>query len=189
MKLSEWARRNGVHYQTAWSWARNGQMPVPVIKTATGRYLVIEEPADRTGRAVAYCRVSSTGQRDDLERQVGRVVTEATARGIAVAQVVAEVGTGADSRRPQLAKILADPGVVSIVVERRERLALFGVEYLEAAMAAHGREIVVLHDDEVTDHLVRDMAEILTSFCTRLYGRGSAARKAKAAVRAAEATA
>lgn len=42
MKLSEWARRNGVHYQTAWSWAKNGQMPVPVVKTDTGRDLVLE---------------------------------------------------------------------------------------------------------------------------------------------------
>ncbi|MFE3450384.1 hypothetical protein ACFXJ8_15770 [Nonomuraea sp. NPDC059194] len=34
MKLSEWARWNGVHDQTAWQWARDGKMPVPVVKTA-----------------------------------------------------------------------------------------------------------------------------------------------------------
>jgi putative resolvase len=59
VKLSEWARRNGVHYQTAWLWAKEGRMPVPVIKTDTGRYLVLETPANEDGRTVAYCRVSS----------------------------------------------------------------------------------------------------------------------------------
>jgi putative resolvase len=56
VKLSEWARRNGVHYQTAWQWAKNGQMPVPVVKTATGRYLVLEqEPAVAGGTVVGRC--------------------------------------------------------------------------------------------------------------------------------------
>lgn len=189
MKLSEWARRNGVHYQTAWSWAKNGQMPIPVVKTATGRYLILEPTADTAGQTVAYCRVSSADQRDDLERQAGRVVTVATARGLSVAEVVTEVGSGLNARRPKLAKLLRDPQVSTIVVEHRDRLARFGVEHLTCALAATGRSIVVLDNAEVDDDLVRDMTEILTSFCARLYGRRSARRKAEAAMAAAEATA
>ena len=45
-------------------------------------------------RVVAYCRVSSADQSDDLERQAGRVVTGATGRGLAVDQVVSEIGSG-----------------------------------------------------------------------------------------------
>jgi putative resolvase len=189
VKLSEWARRNGVHYQTAWLWAKEGRMPVPVIKTDTGRYLVLETPANEDGRTVAYCRVSSADQRDDLERQAGRVVTAATARGLTVAAVVTEVGSGLNARRPKLAKLLRDPQVTTIVVEHRDRLARFGVEHLTCALAATGRTIVVLDDTEVDDDLVRDMTQILTSFCARLYGRRSAKRKAEAAMAAAEATA
>ncbi|MFG1952043.1 IS607 family transposase [Micromonospora sp. NPDC048830] len=188
MKLSEWARRNGVHYQTAWSWAKNGRMPVPVVKTDTGRYLVLEPTADPVGRVVAYCRVSSADQKIDLERQVGRVVTAATGRGLTVAEVVTEVGSGLNGNRPKLAKLLRDPQVTTIVVEHRDRLARFGVEYLSCALAATGRSIVVTDDAEVADDLVRDMIEVLTSFCARLYGRRSASRKAKAAMAAVEAT-
>lgn len=189
MKLSEWARRNGVHYQTAWLWAKNGQMPVPVVKTATGRYLVLAEnaPAD-TSRAVAYCRVSSAEQKADLERQAGRVAAGATALGLTLAGVVTEVGSGLNARRPKLAKLLRDPQVICIVVEHRDRLARFGVEHLSCALQATGRRIVVLDDAELADDLVRDMTEILTSFCARRYGRRSAARKAKAAMTAVEAT-
>ena len=50
-----------MHYQTAWSWAKNGQTPVLVVKTATGRVLA-EIASVGTGRVVAYCRVSSADQ-------------------------------------------------------------------------------------------------------------------------------
>jgi putative resolvase len=187
MRLSDWARRNGVHYQTAWSWAKNGQMPVPVVKTPTGRYLVVQPDDADAGRTVAYCRVSSVDQKADLERQAGRVVAAATARGMSVAEVVSEVGSGLNGNRPKLARLLRDPRATVIVVEHRDRLARFGVEHLTCALAATGRRIVVLDDAEVAEDLVRDMVEVLTAFCARLYGCGSAVRKVKAAMVAAEA--
>ncbi len=58
----------------------------------------------------------------------------------------------------------------------------------ESALAATGRQIIAIDDTEVTDDLVRDMTEILTSFCARLYGRRSARRKAEAAIVATETT-
>ena len=48
-----------------------------------------------------------------------------------------------------------------------------------------GVEIGVVEDGEVEDDLVRDMTEVLTSFCARLYGRRSAARRAEKALQAA----
>jgi putative resolvase len=103
--------------------------------------------------------------------------------------MVTEVGSGLNGNRPKLAKLLRDPHVTTIVVEHRDRLARFGVEYLSCALIATGRTIVVIDESEVVDDLVRDMVEVPTSFGARLYGRRSAARKAKAAMAAAEATA
>lgn len=137
---------------------------------------------------VAYCRVCSADQRADLERQAGRVASGATALGLALSEVVSEIGSGFNARRPKLAKLLRDPAVTTIVVEHRDRLARFGVEDLTCALEAAGRRIVVLDESELADDLVRDMTEILTSFCARLYGRRSATRKARAAMAAAEAT-
>jgi putative resolvase len=65
-------------------------------------------------------------------------------------------------------------------------LARFGVEHLQAALAAHGRTVVVLDDAELDDDLVRDVTEVLTSMCARLYGRASARKRAKSALAAAE---
>jgi putative resolvase len=67
MKLSEWAARNGVHYQTAWRWARDGKMPVSVTRSPTGLWLVHEPDSAPAARTVAYCRVSSADQKADLD--------------------------------------------------------------------------------------------------------------------------
>lgn len=84
MKLSEWARREGVHYQTACKWWKAGKLSVPARKLPSG-VVVVDVPATASeGKAVAYCRVSSADQKADLERQAGRVVAAATARGLAM---------------------------------------------------------------------------------------------------------
>ena len=73
-----------------------------------------------------------------------------------------------------------------IVVEHRDRLARFGVEHVEAALAAQGRRIVVVDAGETTEDLVREMIEVLTSVCARLYGRRGARNRAMRAVTAAK---
>ncbi|MFJ3977904.1 recombinase family protein [Streptomyces sp. NPDC090021] len=111
MKLSGWAARNGVHYQTAWAWAKEGRMPVPVVQTPSGMWLVEESAPETGGRTVVYCRVSSGDQKADLDRQVSRVVRGANGLGLAVAEVVTEVGSGLDGKRRKLHRVLSDPAV------------------------------------------------------------------------------
>ena len=156
-------------------------------------------PAQRVGRlilvrttpgegaaasVVIYARVSSHDQRADLDRQVARLTAWVTEQDLTVGQVVMEVGSGLNGTRPKLRRILSDPDAKVVVVEHRDRLARFGVEHLEAALAAQGRRIVVADPGETTDDLVRDMIEVLTSMCARLYGRRGARNRAMRAVTA-----
>jgi Predicted site-specific integrase-resolvase len=135
-------------------------------------------------RVVLYARVSSHDQRVDLDRQVARLTGWATSNGHVVGEVVCEVGSGLNGKRPKLRRILSDASVTVIVVEHRDRLARFGVEHLEAALSAQGRRIVVADPGETTDDLVRDMIDVLTSMCARLYGRRGARNRAMRAVTA-----
>ena len=137
-------------------------------------------------KVVLYARVSSHDQQPDLDRQVARMPEWATARAMAVREVVVEVGSGMNGRRRKLSRLLADAAATPIVVEHRDRLARFGVEHLEAALSAQGRKIVVVDDGEVDDDLVRDMTEVLTSFCARLYGRRGARNRAQKALNCAK---
>jgi putative resolvase len=116
VNLKEWAVVQRVHLVTAYGWFREGRLPVPARRV--GRLILVDiepEPAP-PGRVVAYCRVSSAGQLDDLERQAGRVVTGGTERGMSVDQVVAEVGSGMNGHRRKLTKVLSDPAVTVLVV-------------------------------------------------------------------------
>jgi putative resolvase len=105
---------------------------------------------------------------------------------MSVDEVVVEVGSGMNGKRRKLARLLSDASVTTVVVEHRDRVARFGVEHLEAALSAQGRRIVVVHDGELDDDdLVRDVTEVLTRLCTRLYGRRGARNRAEKALRCA----
>ena len=178
MTLGKWAWRQGMAYCAAWRWVRANRMPVPWSQTASGTILV-EESAAAGDRVALYARGSSNDQKADLERQLGRLSTHATTTGMSVVRTVAEIGPGLNGHRPKLRRLLADPFSSTIVVEHRDRLARFGWEYLEAALLASGRTLVVVDPGEMHDDLVQDMIDVLTSFCARLYGRRSAGRRAR----------
>ncbi len=177
MKLSDWARQQGISYITAWRWFQAGKLPVPARQLPTGTILV--EALRPEGTTVLYARVSSADQKEDLERQVQRLQAFAQEQGWTEVKVVTEIGSGLNGKRKKLLRILRDPQVVRIVMEHRDRLARFGFDLLEAALAASGRHVVVIEDGEVTDDLVQDVLEILTSACGRLYGRRSARHRAR----------
>ena len=127
VNLKEWAREQGVHPVTAYRWFREGKLPVPARRA--GRLILVDpdpKPVPVGGMVAAYCRVSSADQKDDLERQIGRVVAEATGRGLAVGKVVSEVGSGRNGHRRELTELVSDPAVTVLVVEHRERLTRFG---------------------------------------------------------------
>ena len=184
MNLKEWAARNGVGYATARRWFAEGTLPVPARRVG-GLILVMDEsePAP-AGTAVVYARVSSADQKADLDRQVARVTAWATSQGLTVGRVVSETGSALNGHRRKFLALLRDPSVTVIAAEHRDRFARFGAEYVEAALSAQGRRLLVVDPAEVDDDLVRDVTEILTSLCARLYGRRAAADRAARAVSA-----
>ena len=186
MNLAAWAERNGVARVTAYRWFRSGLLPVPAQRV--GRLIRVDDPAAETGargQTAVYARVSSADQKSDLDRQVARVTEWATTHQMPVDKVVIEVGSALNGHRRKFLALLRDPSVGRIVVEHRDRFCRVGSEYVEAALAAHGRELVVGDSAEVDDDLVRDMTEILTRMCARLDGKRAAANRAKRAAAAA----
>ena len=178
MKLPEWARRQGIAYKTAWRWVKDDAMPVP-WRQMPGGTILVDAPMDEKPSTVAlYARVSSHDQRDDLDRQLARLSRFAAEQDLHVIESVAEVGSGLNGKRRKLLRLLSDAKVGAIVVEHRDRFARFGSEYLEAALAASGRRLIVVDAAEMNDDLVPDMISVLTSFCARMYGRRSARNRA-----------
>ena len=143
MLVKEWARLEGLHPQTVWKWCRQGTMPVPVEQTPTGMWL-IHDPKYETmpqsksmePRTVCYARVSSGDQKDDLQRQADRLKAFALGMGVEKPEVVTETGSGMNDRRRKLNRLLADPTVGTLIVERRDRLARMNAGLVESALKA-----------------------------------------------------
>ncbi|MFF5212627.1 IS607 family transposase [Streptosporangium sp. NPDC000396] len=190
MNLTEWARAQGVAPRTAYRWFREGTLPVPAERVGPRTILVNIEAntaPQKTEGIGLYARVSSQDQKSDLERQTTRLMEWAAQGGHRVVRVESEIGSGTNGDRSKAKRLLADPAVTVIAVEHKDRLGQVNVELVEAALSATGRRLVVLDDGEVEDDLVRDMAEMLTSFCARLYGRRSAKNRAQKALKALKA--
>ena len=116
MKLSIWAKKQGVSYRTAWRWFRDGKLPVSVEQTSSGTILVKEESTDSNQVAI-YARVSSADQKNDLDRQVSRLVMFANSQKMLVAQTVVEIGSDLNGHRPKLKKLLSNSSIKIIIVE------------------------------------------------------------------------
>ena len=189
MRAKEWAALEGLHEQTVWKWCREGRMPVPVERVG-GLWLVHDPkyeapPAPTAGRrTVCYARVSSSDQKADLQRQADRLKAFAINMGASDIEVVSEIGSGMNDKRRKLNQVLANPTVGTIIVEHRDRLARMNAGLIESALEASGRRLIVVDDTELDDDLARDMTEVLTSFCARLYGRKSAKQRAQRALEA-----
>ncbi len=69
LKLSAWAKVQGISYKTAWRMWKDGRLPVPAEQLPTGTVVVHAQEQPRAGAAL-YARVSSADQRGDLDRQL-----------------------------------------------------------------------------------------------------------------------
>ena len=127
---------------------------------------------------MAYARVSSHDQKDDLERQK-QVLELYCARQGWTFEVVADLGSGMNDRKKGLKKLLAaiiDGSVGRLVITHKDRLLRFGAELVFAVCEAKNVEVVILNQGEDTsfeEDLAQDVLEIITVFSARLYGSRS----------------
>lgn len=177
MKLSDYAKSQGVSYRTAWNWWKQG-----IIKgrqLPTGTILIdVEASVASTTVACIYARVSSSENKSNLERQAERLTQYAVAKGYIIQKVVKEVGSGLNDNRKKLNTILSDKSFNVLIVEHKDRLTRFGANYIEILLSQTGRRLEVVNNVENNkDDLMTDFAAVITSFCARLYGMLRAKRK------------
>ena len=164
----------GLHPNTLRSYANQGK--IPHYRNGAGQRLY-DVDAYLRGRipaeTVCYCRVSSTKQRDDLQRQV-----DFMRERYPDARIVTDVGGGLDFRRKGLVSLLERlhrGDKLRIVVAHRDRLARFGFELIEWMAEQNGGEIVVLGNTDYSpeQELTEDILAILHTFppeADRLHG-------------------
>jgi len=179
MKLSEYAKLNGVHYQTAYRWFVAGLIP-SARQLPNGTILVDKTGENRTvEKVVTYARVSNASRRKELEYQVARLHDFCQARGLPVSASYKEVASGMNDSRKQLWKMI-DSCPTTIVIENKDRLTRFGFKYLSQLLEKQGTKIIIVNESETDEQdLIRDLVSIITSFCCRLYGLRRGHKKSK----------
>jgi len=136
----------------------------------------VAEAAKR--KTIAYARVSSQDQKEDLERQ-RQVLELYCARQGWTFEVIADLGSGMNYQKRGLKRLLAvilDEEVGRLVITHKDRLLRFGTELVFAICEAKGVEVVILNQGEDTtfeEDLAKDVLEIITVFSARLYGARS----------------
>ena len=174
MKLSEWAKINSLSYQTALNHWNRGLIDGKQL--ATGTIVIFDDvkKIDKTKilQIATYARVSSTQNKDNLDKQQDRLINYANAKGYQTKYNVKEIGSGLNDNRPKLNKLLQDKDIDVILVEHKDRLTRFGFKYIELLMEMQGRKIEVINNiNDDKDDLIQDFISIITSFCARIYGQ------------------
>lgn len=179
-KLSEMM---DVSAQTLRNWEKSGKF-MPDYKTSSGyRYYSQEQVDAITGNktnmenriVIGYCRVSSTKQKDDLERQVQNVKAYLLAQGRPF-EIIEDIGSGINYNKKGLLELLQkviDHKVEKIVVLYKDKLLRFGYELFENIAKSYGTSIEIIDNTEKTEQqeLVEDLVQIITVFSCKLQGK------------------
>jgi putative resolvase len=190
VSIQEAAKFLGVSTQTLRRWEREGkEIAVERTKGDQRRYdlskmrpLAIGPDKLSKGITLAYARVSSHDQKEDLHRQEKMLEMFCSSHGWSF-EIVSDLGSGMNYHKRGLKKLLAriiDGSIGRLVLTHKDRLLRFGAELIFAICEMKGIEIVLINqNDECSfeEELAADVLEIITVFSARLYGSRSRKNK------------
>lgn len=160
----------GIHQNTLRRWAN--QEKIKYFKTQAGQRLYDVDSLlnNKKKHNICYCRVSSSKQKDDLERQVEYVKNRYPNH-----EVITDIGSGINFKRKGLTAILelANQGDIGeVVVAHKDRLCRFGFEIIEWIINKNGGKLVVLEDVSLSpqEELTQDLLSIIHVFSCRMHG-------------------
>lgn len=167
----------GVTTQTLKEWEKEGK--IRAVRTEGGhrRYIhAVPLPSNTnpTKRRFIYARVSSSKQKDDLQRQV-----DVLQKAYPTFEVIQDVGSGINFKRRGLITLLDNVlggNVSQVVVAHRDRLTRFGFDMFQFLFDRFGVSLEVMSDDDIKEpinELAKDLLSIVTVFTARYYGSRS----------------
>lgn len=181
LKPKEMAERLGVTVKTLQIWDNNGILKAH--RTPTNRRYYTEEqyleyigqPTNHKRKNIAYARVSTYEQKDDLNNQIEFIRQYANTNGIIIDEAITDIGNGLNYNRKkwnQLLEEVMNNQIDTIFITYKDRFIRFGYDWFERLCKMHNTEIVVLNNVETSpaQEIVDDMISIVHVFSCRLYG-------------------
>jgi predicted site-specific integrase-resolvase len=175
MKLSQWAKTNGVCYRTAWNIYKSGKLKTSRLPSGA---IIVDNVKQKEEYNVVYARVSSSENKNNLESQAERLIQFCNAKGWIVHKVIKECGSGLNDNRKELNNILNNNKASRIIVEHADRITRFGLNYIKIICKLNHCDLVILNQTKTEQQdLIQDFTSIITSFCARIYGQRRSKRK------------
>ena len=181
VKIGEAANLLGVSVQALRNWESEGKI-MPSHRTPGGQRMYdlaeLLGVNDKTYPTIAYARVSSNDQKEDLERQHAVLEAFCNKNGWQT-EIIRDFGSGMNYNKKGLLRLLERivQGQMSrLVLTHKDRLLRFGGDLIFRICELKGIEIVIINKGEqpfFEEELTRDVMEIMTVFCAKLYGRRS----------------
>ncbi|WGZ91493.1 MAG: IS607 family transposase [Candidatus Thiocaldithrix dubininis] len=185
--ISEAAERLGISPTTLRRWEASGKLIPERTQGNQRRYRLSQiEPAThlrkQDRKTLAYARVSSHDQKDDLEWQK-RVLELYCAQQDWTFELISDLGSGVNYYKKGLKRLLNEilaGNVGRLVITHKDRLLRLGAELVFSICEAKQVEVVIVNKGEDTtfeEDLATDVLEIITVFSARLYGSRSRKNK------------
>jgi len=194
LSIKEAAEMLGVNPKTLRRWESDNKIESQRTKGGHRRYLLSDVQGlqgikdDEIEKVVAvYCRVSSNEQKQkgDLDRQKGRMLDYCVSKKYNVEYVFSEVGSGMSDKRTKLLRLMdlsVDGKISKVIVEHKDRLARFNINYLKKFFESHDVQLEIVEETLPKTYeaeLVEDMLSLISSFSSRIYGKRSAENRRK----------
>lgn len=185
MSIGKFAKELGVTPEHVRTMHRTGEVIPARISEKGTRYYSEEQLRDlknsRTPqieeKVIAYCRVSTKSQKDELEKQVENVKSYMYAKGYSF-EVITDIGSGINYKNKGLRELISlinSNQVTKVVILHKDRLVGLGFELIQLLCDLHDVKIEIIDNSERIneEELTDDLIEIITVFANRLYGSRS----------------
>lgn len=190
IKPKEMAKRLNVTVQTLQNWDKKGTLKAH--RTPTNRRFYTEDQYTKfVGQTtnddrlnVAYARVSTYNQKDDLQDQLAFIRQYTNAKGVILDQEITDIGSGLNYKRKkwnQLLNMVMENKINQIFITYQDRFIRFGFDWFEDLCKQHGTKIIVINNPATSPNqeLVNDLISIIHVFSCRLYGLQKYKKKLK----------
>lgn len=126
-------------------------------------------------KIVAYARVSSNHQKNDLKNQLSFIRNYTNAKGLILDEELSDIGSGLNYKRYNWNKLLDQVDqnqVKQIYITYKDRFVRFGFDWFDSFCKKHGCEIIVLNnvDTSPEQEVTNDLISIIHAFSCRVYG-------------------
>ena len=183
--IREFAKLLSITPQTLRVWEKDGKIKPFRTKGGHRRYndemlrdLLNKSKPQIQKKTVLYARVSSTGQSDDLTRQIENLETFALSRGYCY-EIYQDIGSGLNFNRKEFNRLVMEilSGKVDrVIINYKDRLMRFGFELFEKICQTNNTEIIIINQTKAIsfqEELTKDLIAIITTFSAKLYGARS----------------